>query len=560
MEKIIRSCIAIALIISLSLVTSLHAFPQASNQTSNQSSNPARPNPQEAVVTLDGKTLFTIRDKSLSSSPERRAQTIRERIIAFAEDRSIPLDALWTKDIEESILVGAGDKILIYVSDEEAKLVGKSRQELTEEYLQAIRGAVQQYRDERSARSLILSAIFAVLATICLIFALVVWGWRRGSARIVAWLNAQRNARIPSIRIQNFELLSSDRITDFLIWLAGLIRSIVLLVILYVYFSFVFSLFPATRYVGTTLFNYFESGWQIIWNSFLASLPNLFVIALVVGIAYYVLHFLKFIFTAIDRQQLTIPGFYPEWAIPTYKLSIYLIIALSLAVIFPYIPGSNSASFQAISIFLGVLISIGSSTAVANIVAGIITIYTRAFQLGDRIQIGDIVGDVEEKLLLVTRIRTVNNVLVTLPNSVLLTSNIINYNALIRDASTPLILHTTVTLGYDAPWRNIHETLIAAALTTPHILKEPPPFVLQTALNDFYVSYELKAYTNHPSKMLRIYSELHQNIQDKCNEVGIEICSPHYSALRDGNHNTIPETYLPEEYKAPGFKIDNCSH
>jgi small-conductance mechanosensitive channel len=514
MIRIVKAFVAIALVTLLSLISPSLAFPQ---------SNPSPQNPEGVVVTLDGKPLFTVQVKSLSSSPEKRAQTIKDRITAFAEDSSIPIDSLWTKDIEDSILVGAGDKILIYVSDRDAKIAGKSRQELTKQYLQTIKDAVRQYREERSARSLFLAAIYAVGATIALILTLIVWKWRRVVPRINAWLNTQRYTRIPSIRIQNFELLSADRITDLLVWLVELICSIVLLIILYAYFSFVFSLFPATRHVGAALFSYVESGLQFAWNAFLAYLPNLFAIVLIFVIAYYAIRFLKFIFAAIDRQQLTVPGFYPEWAEPTSKLLTYLIIAMAFAVAFPYIPGSNSPSFQGISIFLGVLISIGSSTAVANIVAGIITIYTRAFQIGDRIKIGDIEGDVEEKLLLVTRIRTVNNVLVTLPNSTLLTSNIVNYSALIRDSHAPLILHTTVTLGYDAPWRKIHETLIAAARSTTHILEEPSPFVLQTALNDFYVSYELKAYTNRPSEMARIYSELHQNIQDKCNEVGNEL-------------------------------------
>ncbi|WP_019501477.1 mechanosensitive ion channel family protein [Pseudanabaena sp. PCC 6802] len=548
--KTIEVFVALALAVFLCLIAAPLAFPQTS---------PSSQPPTGAVVTLDDKPLFAIEKKALSSSPEKRAQTMKERITTFADDRSISIDSLWTKNIEDSILVGAGDKILIYVSDEDAKVVGKSRQELANEYSQIIREAVRQYREDRSTRSLWLAAIYAVGTTIALIGAIVIWRWKRVTFRINAWLNSERHNRIPSIQFQNFELLSADRITDLCIWLVGLIRSIALLTLLYVYFSFVFSLFPATKHVGATLFSYVDSRLQAAWNAFLAYLPSLLTIVLVAFITYHVLRFLKFIFTAIGKQQLTVPGFYPEWAAPTYKLLTYLIIAMAFAVIFPYIPGSNSASFQGISIFLGVLISIGSSTAVANIVAGIITIYTRAFQIGDRVKIGDIVGDVEAKLLLVTRIRTVNNVLVTLPNSTLLTSNIVNYSALIRDDHAPLILHTTVTLGYDAPWRKIHETLIAAARATTHILDEPSPFVLQTALNDFYVSYELKAYTNHPSKMASIYSELHQNIQDKCNEVGIEICSPHYSALRDGNHNTIPETYLPEGYQAPGFKIDNRS-
>ncbi|NKB17782.1 MAG: mechanosensitive ion channel family protein, partial [Pseudanabaena sp. CRU_2_10] len=230
MVKLIKSFIAIALVISSILIAPSLAFSQGSS-----SPQP----PAGAVVTLDGKALFTIQKKSLSSSPERRAQTIKERITAFADDRSIPIDSLWTKDIEDSILVGAGDKILIYVSDEDAKLVGKSRQELTKQYLQTIKDAVLQYREERSTRSLVLAAIYAVVATIALILAIVIWQWKGGASRINAWLNSQRYTRIPSIRIQNFELLSADRITDLCIWLVGLIRSIVALIILYAYFSFV---------------------------------------------------------------------------------------------------------------------------------------------------------------------------------------------------------------------------------------------------------------------------------------------------------------------------------
>jgi hypothetical protein len=228
MIKIIKACIAIALVLFLSLIALSPAFSQAS---------PSPQNPQGVVVTLDGKPLFTIQKKSLSSSPERRAQAIKDRITAFADDVSLPIDSLWTKDIEDSILVGAGDKILVYVSDEDAKVVGKSRQELTKQYLQTIKDAVRQYREERSTRALFLAAIYAVGATIALIFAIAIWKWGGGASRINAWLDYRRHRHIPSIRIQNFELLSADRITDLFIWIVGLIRSIVLLLIVYAYFS-----------------------------------------------------------------------------------------------------------------------------------------------------------------------------------------------------------------------------------------------------------------------------------------------------------------------------------
>jgi small-conductance mechanosensitive channel len=157
--------------------------------------------------------------------------------------------------------------------------------------------------------------------------------------------------------------------------------------------------------------------------------------------------------------------------------------------------------------------------------------------------------------MLSTRIMTPDNEIITLPNASLFGTEITNFTASIRDEKKPLLLKTTVTLGYDIPWRKIHETLIKAALDSDSILKDPEPFVVQTSLDDFYVAYTLKAYTNQPDQMQIIYSQLHQNIQDKCNEADIEILSPHYRAVRDGNMTTIPANYLSENYKVPSFRV-----
>ncbi len=241
----------------------------------------------------------------------------------------------------------------------------------------------------------------------------------------------------------------------------------------------------------------------------------------------------------------------------------FAVIAFAATIIFPYLPGSETPAFQGISIFLGILFSLGSSGAVANFVAGIILTYSRAYEIGDRVKISETIGDVIEKTLLVTRISTPKNVIVTIPNSMILGSHIINYSNTVRSENAPpLIVHTTITLGYDVPWRKVHTVLIEAAQATEHILSDPAPFVLQTSLDDFYVSYELNAYTDKASKaslMPRIYSALHQNLQDKCNEAGIEILSPHYSAVRDGNQLTVPPDYIPKEYVAPGFRMNSSS-
>lgn len=171
----------------------------------------------------------------------------------------------------------------------------------------------------------------------------------------------------------------------------------------------------------------------------------------------------------------------------------------------------------------------------------------------NKVKTADTTGDVVEKTLLVTRVRTIKNVEVTIPNALVLGSHIVNFSAMAKQEG--LILHTTVTIGYDAPWRKVHELLIAAALATEHILKEPAPFVLQTALNDHTVAYELNAYTNEPARMAGIQSDLHHNIQDRFNEAGVEIMSPQYTAVRDGNRTTIPDEYLPKSYQPPAFRI-----
>ncbi len=173
--------------------------------------------------------------------------------------------------------------------------------------------------------------------------------------------------------------------------------------------------------------------------------------------------------------------------------------------------------------------------------------------MGDRVKIADAVGDVVGKTLLVTRVRTIKNVDIAIPNALVLSSHIVNYSRAAR--AEGVILHTSVTIGYNSQWRQIHELLIAAAKKTADVIDEPAPFVLQTSLDDFYVTYELNVYTRNPWRMAVIYSDLHLNIQDTFNEAGVEIMSPHFASIRDGNAQATPETYLPENYEAPEFRI-----
>ena len=328
------------------------------------------------------------------------------------------------------------------------------------------------------------------------------------------------------------------------------------LTLLYVYIPLIMSFFPWTREYAPTLFGYIVDPLRAAAAALIAYLPKLLVMIVACLIAFSFTRISRFLFDHLEKGSIRWSGFYPEWAGPTHKIVRFLILAFTAVVIFPYLPGSDSPAFRGISIFLGILFSLGSTSAVANVVAGTILTYTRAFRVGDRVRIADTVGDVVEKTLLATRVQTIKNELITVPNAMVLGSHITNFSSAMA-GGRDLILHTTVTIGYDAPWRSVHELLIAAALRTSGICPEPRPFVLQTALDDFYVHYEINAYTHEPARMATVYAELHQNIQDTFNEAGVEIMSPHFSSLRDGNRKAIPDQYLSHDYDAPSFRLVN---
>lgn len=369
------------------------------------------------------------------------------------------------------------------------------------------------------------------------------------SRKAVDW----RGTLIKSVKVKNLELLSDERILETVKFGIRVFRFIAFILLAYFYFTLLFSLFRFSRTWASTLFGYIIHPLSKVILSFINFLPNLFTILVIIFVTRYVIKFIKFIFGEIERSTVAFAKFPSEWAEPTFKIVRFLILVFAAIVIFPYLPGSDSPIFRGISIFLGILFSFGSSSAVANMVGGIVLTYMRPFRIGDRVKIADTMGDVIEKTLLVTRIRTIKNVDITIPNSMVLGSHIINYSSSAKHIG--LILHTTVTISYDVQWRKVHELLKEAASATENILKEPPPFILQTALSDFYVIYELNVYTNNPNIMAKIYSDLHQNIQDKFNEAGIEIMSPNYTGVRDGNKIQIPGEYIPKDYEQPAFKF-----
>ncbi|MDE7397183.1 MAG: mechanosensitive ion channel family protein, partial [Muribaculum sp.] len=338
------------------------------------------------------------------------------------------------------------------------------------------------------------------------------------------------------------ELLNTDRLGRILILISNLLRYVVLLIQLMFSVPIMFAIFPQTEKLALKIFHYILEPIKMVLMSVVEYIPNLFIILVIWYCIKYIIKGIHYIAREIENEKLKISGFYPDWAQPTFNIIRFLLYAFMIAMIYPYLPGSNSGVFQGISVFVGLIVSLGSSTVIGNIIAGLVITYMRPYKIGDRIKLNDTVGNVIEKTPFVTRLRTPKNEVVTIPNSFIMSSHTVNYSASARQYG--LIIHTTVTIGYDAPWRQVHQLLINAARITPGVLEFPKPFVLETDLQDYYPCYQINAYIKDADRLAQIMSDLHQNIQDTFNEAGVEIMSPHYYAGRDGNASTIPEAYL----------------
>ena len=528
------------------------------------------------AVVLDGTELFRVRQGIPGvASARERADVVNTRLVQIANDESISPETIHVEEQESGSVILAGDTVLFTVRevDRDGDL---SRQATAARDAEAMQVAVVQFRHDRSAQQLVYGMLFTLISTIALIGFLALLQWF--IFRLIRRIKAAQKASTLNFRVQNLQLLGSEATGYLLIALAGLLRLILVLATFYLYISFILSRFPATRALGNALLSKIVNRLNQAVAAFVEYLPNLVIIVLIAVLTYYLIQFVNLIITELGRDD-AYSWFYPEWVQPTNRLATVLLVIIACILATPYMPGFNSPAFQGIGLLLGALFTLGSSSAVADAIAGIILIYTRAFRLGDIVQIGEIQGEVVEKSVFVTRILTFRREVITVPNSSVLKSNLINFNAVSRipgipkiasrireDSTEPrelkeyLLLHTTITLGYDVPWRTIHAVLIQAAEATPGVISDPPPFVLQTGLNDFHVSYELQVYTDRPELMPQIYSELHQNLQDYCNQAGIEILSPAYAALRDGNHSTIPGQYLPEDYTPPSFQVHDQKH
>ena len=385
--------------------------------------------------------------------------------------------------------------------------------------------------------SLVLDDLEVSLAVLFLI--LFITGTNRIYTSLYEKIEAWGHNHFRTIRIQRLDLVTRKQIAAALIQVVKTTRFSLLILISAGCFVEVLSLYPLTSSVSYVVIEWVSEIVISLWKNAQAFFPNLFMLVLISMGTRLALKVMEFFYDAFWKGTIQIQSLHPELVEPTYQLLRLLVIAFALVAAFPYIPGSSSPVFRAISIFAGFLLSLGSTSLASNIVSGIVLTYTRGMRIGDRVRVAEITGDVVERTLLVTRIRTNKNVVITIPNAKVMQNEVNNFSA--QAEADGLILHTTVTIGYDVPWRQVDDLLVHAALKTPEILEHPVPFVLKTSLDNYYISYELNAYTENANRMAKTYSQLHENILDEFNQAEVEIMSPAYMSLRDGEHTTIAQ-------------------
>lgn len=490
-------------------------------------------------VVIEGDTLYYIYARRGGVSPKERAASVTSMVLSLGKQFSLNPDSVYIESTDITTELMYKDKVIASFTDIDGLWENTTRDELANERRLIIVNKLYELQKEYGLMQLLKRIFFFVL--VIAIQILLIWGtvwlYRRGKARI----RRLKDSKLKAISIRDYELFDTQKQVRILTLLANLVKYILIFIQLIFSIPIIFSIFPQTEDLAYKIFSYIWNPIKKIGISVIDYIPDLFTIIIIWLAIRYLVKGVGYLANEIQSEKLKISGFYADWAHPTYQIVRFLLYAFMIAMIYPYLPGSDSGIFQGVSVFVGLIVSLGSSSVIGNIMAGLVITYMRPFKIGDRIKLNDTVGNVMEKTPFVTRIKTPKNEVVTIPNSFIMSSHTVNYSSSARDYG--LIIHSEVSFGFEIHWKIVHDLLINAALKTPGVSEEPKPFVLETSLHDFYVMYQINAYIKDANKLAQIYSDLHQNIMDGANEAGIELLSPHYYAKRDGSETTIPKEY-----------------
>jgi small-conductance mechanosensitive channel len=479
-------------------------------------------------VVIEEDTLFYLYANRGGLSPEQRALQVRKTITELGKKYNTIPDSVFILPEEFTTDIMYEKQVIISLTDKDGLWMNLSRDQLAAQDRDVIVDALKTLQDRHGLMRHIKNALLFILVLLCQ-YALIVltnYCFRKLRQKI----DTIKDKYLKSVFIRNYEFLSIDRQEKVIFFLLNILRYIIILIQLIISIPLLFSIFPQTEDLAIQLFSYILTPAKRIGWSIINYIPNLFVIAIIWFLIHYIMKGVGYLAKEIEVGRLKISGFYQDWAKPTYSIVRVLLYAFMIVLIYPYLPSSNSKIFQGVSVFLGLIVSFGSSSAIGNLVAGMIITYMRPFKIGDRIKINDVIGNVTEKTPIVTRLRTLKNEIVTIPNSTVINSQTTNLSESAKNEG--LIIHLDVSFSYETPWRTIHQLLIDAAEKTGGVMKTPHPFVLETAFNDFYVVYQINAYINDANRLTQITTLLYQNIQDTFNAAGIDIMSPHYYRIQ----------------------------
>lgn len=490
-----------------------------------------------APLVVDGDTLLVIYARKGGMLPEARVSAAKSKIYEVGKRLTMFVDSLYVFDSEVSSDVMVGEDVLLSVTDLDALWMGMERVELAETYREVISKKVDQLHETYGLQQKLQSLgwVALIIAVQVLLIWFIVWLFHRWKFSVTRKLLG----RIKSVVIKNYPLLDTHRLGVAIIFVFNLVRLLLILLVVLVGLGFMFSFFPETKTVTYTVVGFIWNPLSDILKSVVEYLPNLFKIIVIIICFHYLLKLVRYFANEVASGRLKINGFYADWAMPTHTLLRVLLYSFMLVMIWPLLPNSDSEIFQGVSVFIGVVVSLGSTSVVGNVMSGLVMTYMRPFRIGDFIRFGDTEGEVIEKSMLVTRIRTRKNDIVTIPNSNMMSSQTSNYTFSAQRYG--IIVHTKITIGYDEPWKKIETLLVQAAENTDGIKRHPKPFVRITALDDFYVEYEINGITDRAKTLSTVYSALHQQILDTMHGAGVEIMSPHIEARRDNLPVQIPK-------------------
>nr|WP_288810405.1 mechanosensitive ion channel domain-containing protein [uncultured Sphingobacterium sp.] len=485
-------------------------------------------NTKRYAVAPFNDTLFYIYNKLGSSLAKDRAYNVVNRIENLYEDDFVKVDSFKIENNEISADIVYKDLIITSITELDALLEGKSKEEIATQYLKRIQEAINQERADNSITKILIRTGLVLL--ILIIFSILVFLINRLKKYGTNRLLTERTERIKDVKIKNYVLVTSVQKTRIFINTINIARWGLITLIAFIMLPIVFSVFPFTQSWAANLIGLFTKPLKkavlAIWDY----IPNLITVFVILFVMRYAIRFVKYIFNEIDKGKLEINGFHREFAMPTFTIVRFLLQAFTLVLVFPYLPGANSDIFKGISVFIGVLFSLGSSSAISNIIAGLVITYMRPFRIGDRITIADKTGIVIEKSPLVTRLRTIKNEEITIPNSSILSGNTVNYSTFSEEG---ICFQVELTVGYEESWQRIHELLLKIPPRIARVNQLPAPFVLQKKLDDFYVLYELNVYISRSAEIELAKSEIYQLILNDFLAAGIEMNGPHLFAKVD---------------------------